>query len=593
MNNEISQEQEMANEGTMPNPQDLADNELLCKMDELSSKLYNSRNKFMAYLPEIKKRKLWDNGSFTSVFHYARIKACLTDDTIERVFRTYDKVALFPEILKLFQEAIVGWSKIEIVASVLNKRNARHLAKRLLTNSTSTLKRLAKNIRESNKKSDGRIDSEKNGAVLTDPNIVASAKSSSKGFIGQDSLQVAAVQSFPQAAAVQGSLLDVAVENSTEQQTRVLLATSMADSLSETCAQAQPCEACGHIRGNSTRPGGKRRLVPLNVTPIVRDMYERLLHRWKRKDNKITMNDVAERVMLAALQLGIDLTFDSETGPVEMTVEGNLVAPTCRTEAVDGTDETAPTDKSEGNRGFATNGARKGQNKLEKERLTPTSRRFFWKRPFVLIVNYDVATGAFLTKTNDGWQRVSEQELAYSVALREEPIDLKQLRIEAKEYAADYIRKHILEGKEITDYIPEFIKYFIELRSQGFCEFPGCKKRGCKIHHIKRFCLDPDCDPDGLAFLCDECEKLFHDGVVENEFGPFKDFKIREDFVPRTEGEIKRAKIDAKVQAQRKAQKGAQSEELTKGSMTYPTPRRRGRRMRYVGNGDNTKKKPN
>ena len=148
-------------EGTLRNPEELTDKELLVKMDELSHNVHFSRNRFIAYLPEIKKRRLWDNGFFTSAFHYANVKACLTDSTIERVFKTYDKVKEYPEILKLFQEAVVGWSKIEIVASVLNKRNARHFASRLLNNTTSTLKRLAKNIRGRNSGKSERASTDK------------------------------------------------------------------------------------------------------------------------------------------------------------------------------------------------------------------------------------------------------------------------------------------------------------------------------------------------------------------------------------------------------------------------------------------------
>ena len=509
--------------GTLRNPEELTDKELLVKMDELSSKVHFSRNRFIAYLPEIKKRRLWDDGRFTSVFHYANVKACLTDGTIERVFKTYDKVQEYPEILKLFQKAVVGWSKIEIVASVLNKRNARHFASRLLNNTTSTLKRLAKNIRQRNSgksevgSANKRANSGVSSAIGGNNNSIRHADRAKDSAL-QVTLPIvgAEAQSRPASNVTQASLLDKAAVT-------------------------------------SQKPGYSRRLVSLNVTPVVRDMYERLLHKWKQKDNKITMNEVAERVMLSALEMGVDLTFDSNKGPGQ--------------KADDSTDNGGTSEKT----------SEKKSVKAKKS-TSASKARAWWKRPYVQIVNYDVATGAFLTKTYNGWERVCDKEFAYREAVRSEPIDLKLLRLEAKEYAADYIRKHILAGKEITDYIPEFIKYFIELRSQGFCEFPGCNKRGCKIHHLKRFCLDPDCDPDGLIFLCEECEKLFHDGVVEGEFGPFENFKIKEDYVPQTKGEKERAQIDQKVQSWRQSQR--------KLAKAYPLPRRSRRKMRYQGSAD-------
>ena len=661
---DIVGEDEVVEGGMGINPSSMTDKELMDRVDALSKKLYFSRNHFIACLPEIAKRRLWDNGTFTSVGHFAKVKACLKEKTIERVFRLYNKIKYFPSILKLFQEVTVGWSKIEIVRSVLTKRNARHFAKRLLDNNSSTLRRLVKKIRKDNAnngdnsknadnaKSGGfgtngtNDDFAENGskeAALINPAAHAAKEQGTFGFSLFDSQ---AVETDSQSLGDDGSGNTNNFSGSTNNFSGCANtcantcanngannggnngannggnngANNGANNGGNTCSNSggktgsntgensafecdvdSPCEACGHIKGNSTRPGGGRRLVPMNVTPVVRDMYESLLHKWKRKDKKIMMNDVAERVMLAALEMGIDLTFDSETGPAEYPY-GNDNSTEKENDAQRGGDEESANSKNcehGANRENGKNGenGENGENRKncengkncennavksgsKKKKAKPARLdRVFWKRPYVQLINCDVKTGACYTKTYSGWQRVCEQELVSREALPESPIDLKQLRLEAKEYAAEYMRKHKLEGKELTDHIPEFIKFFILLRSQGFCEFPGCNRRGRKFHHLKRQCLDPDCDPDGIVFDCDECDSLFHDGVVENEFGPFDNFKISVNYVPTTEGEKMRAKIDAKVQSIKR--------EYAEDPHTYPTPQQRSRKMRYIGDDSN------
>ena len=553
----------------------MTDKELLAKMKKLSNKIYMARDEFIAHLPEVRKRRLWDNGRFHSVFHYAKVMACLREETTHRVFNMYGRIKNYPRILSLFLEGKVGWAKIEIVAKELNSKNAYHFARRLQSNTTSTLKRLIKNIRKKRKTEDKEgEDNNKNNKNKYERNVNSGDHSSS----GQEPKCTKTVMGgTAQTKANGGANQNESPGNAQSSSGQNTFGfpqggNDSAASVSQTSGadrsthdkSAAPCEACGHVQGQSVKRGRSRRLVPMMVTTVVRDMYERLLSKWKRKDRKVKMNEVAERVMLAALEMGVDLTFDCGRGP---------------------TDGSAKASKSGDANATKTTSVKKSK------KPTPASRtRAWWKRPYVQIVNYDVATGAFLTKTYDGWERVCEQDIAYREALRAAPVDLKQLRLEAKDFAAEYIRKHVLAGKDITDYIPEFVRYYIELRSQGFCEFPGCKNRACTIHHLKRFCLDPDCDPDGLINLCDGCEKLFHDGVVKNEFGPFKDFIIGEDYIPKTKSEKERAKVDERVQKWRQAYKERSTQtsakeqrraRQNKGPSLYPIVRRGGRKMRF------------
>ena len=460
-------------------PSNLSDKQLKAKIAEISNNLYEWRNLFLRLLPEVYYRRLWDDGKFMNVYHFAAVKACLSRDTVNRVINMHKRIVNFPSILNLFDEEKVGWSKIEIVASVLDKENEPYFAKRLLEDAASTLKRIVKKIK-------GK-DSPEEEKPLPGANQDKPGDGTEKGK-----------ETTPLPAS----------ETTTDSKGNQ---TSQRDENTKTTAESDKgpiCESCGHVAGDITHSSGGRELVTLHVDPLVADLYRRLLVEWKKKDVKVRMCDVLEKVALYAFRKGLD-------------VEALLAASNKSSKQEQGGD--------------------KEDNTFPKQ-----DENKWWLRQGVQVINYDVKTGACFTRSSSGYQLVKEQEVAYVTSCDKDPIDLAQMRLKAKKYAAEYLRKRLEEGKDLTDYIPVLIRDYLWLRSGGgFCEFPGCRNRAVRIHHLKRFELDPDCDPDGLIYVCQHCHDLFHDSAVANELRPFNEFRVRIEYTDGSPGEHERNRVDA------------------------------------------------
>ncbi len=81
--------------------------------------------------------------------------------------------------------------------------------------------------------------------------------------------------------------------------------------------------------------------------------------------------------------------------------------------------------------------------------------------------------------------------------------------------------------KAKSRYVPVKIKKYVKSKNGGKCAFPGCCKKGEILHHTQRFVLEKVHDPDRMAFLCKEHERLAHLGLIEGEEGPLEEWRIR------------------------------------------------------------------
>ena len=78
-------------------------------------------------------------------------------------------------------------------------------------------------------------------------------------------------------------------------------------------------------------------------------------------------------------------------------------------------------------------------------------------------------------------------------------------------------------------HIPKGIERFVLNRSNNTCEFADCTKHYDILHHLQRFALDKVHDPDLIVALCELHERLFHQGLIDNEeMGP-KYWKLRKE----------------------------------------------------------------
>lgn len=76
-------------------------------------------------------------------------------------------------------------------------------------------------------------------------------------------------------------------------------------------------------------------------------------------------------------------------------------------------------------------------------------------------------------------------------------------------------------------HIPNAIQRFVEVRDNGQCAYPRCKKPITIDHHVDRFALKNVHDPSRIYGLCKEHERLMHLGIIENEHLPPENWKIR------------------------------------------------------------------
>lgn len=76
-------------------------------------------------------------------------------------------------------------------------------------------------------------------------------------------------------------------------------------------------------------------------------------------------------------------------------------------------------------------------------------------------------------------------------------------------------------------YIPAKVRNIINAEHGGRCAYPGCQKLPEIYHHTRRFALFPNHDPDFLASLCKNHERLAHHGLIENEEQPPEQWQVK------------------------------------------------------------------
>lgn len=85
------------------------------------------------------------------------------------------------------------------------------------------------------------------------------------------------------------------------------------------------------------------------------------------------------------------------------------------------------------------------------------------------------------------------------------------------------------KNREVTRYIPADAQKIIQQRSGGICEFQGCGKVGEIYHHVRRFAIKKNHDPNFIRLLCKAHEGILQSGLVENEEMEPEFWKVREE----------------------------------------------------------------
>jgi len=115
----------------------LSDSELWVLFSELGTFTRQARQRFLAMLPEISRRRLHRRRSFPSLLACAQQVGGVSQRTVESILALHRRLRTTPRIWRLVETAEVGWSVIDRVPQALLEadpiaweRNLRELSKR-------------------------------------------------------------------------------------------------------------------------------------------------------------------------------------------------------------------------------------------------------------------------------------------------------------------------------------------------------------------------------------------------------------------------------------------------------------------------------
>lgn len=126
---------------------DLSDEELYKKCRECGQNAKEWSRRFAALLPEVVKRGLHRRKGFVSIGEFAGKIAGMSEYAVDRILQLHAKIKDKPFLLKLFESAAEGWSKVEVVAYVATAETDKLWAEKIPLLSQAALSELVKNYR--------------------------------------------------------------------------------------------------------------------------------------------------------------------------------------------------------------------------------------------------------------------------------------------------------------------------------------------------------------------------------------------------------------------------------------------------------------
>lgn len=127
---------------------------------------------------------------------------------------------------------------------------------------------------------------------------------------------------------------------------------------------------------------------------------------------------------------------------------------------------------------------------------------------------------------------------------------------------------------------PPLVARYVRKRARDLCERAGCDRPGAHLHHLFGRATKTPHHPDKLAWVCDTCHGLIHQGRVENPHDPPRLWRLRSPTdAPRSKHR------DHRYQAHRRAHRDGRSTDRTTDRSTdrthdrthdHPRPRRAG-----------------
>jgi hypothetical protein len=125
----------------------MTNKELYERCLELSNIIKKNRNKFISLIPEVEKRKLYLEHGMHTIYEFAAKLGCLSHKTVNRILNISAKIDFLPAINRKFTNGEISWTKLEVIASILDEENQEEYALILPTLSVEATRTLVKDVK--------------------------------------------------------------------------------------------------------------------------------------------------------------------------------------------------------------------------------------------------------------------------------------------------------------------------------------------------------------------------------------------------------------------------------------------------------------
>lgn len=126
----------------------LPDQELLWLFDSWGRYSKVAVRRALALLPEIVRRGLHRRAGFESEYEFARKKAGISNDVVNKVFRLHEQIGHMPELWNLLASGDEGWTKLAVVQPLARVDNAADLAAMVRRCSKAELEEYVRRVKE-------------------------------------------------------------------------------------------------------------------------------------------------------------------------------------------------------------------------------------------------------------------------------------------------------------------------------------------------------------------------------------------------------------------------------------------------------------
>lgn len=128
-----------------------SDSQILFAAIRYSEEARTWRNKFLGLLPEIYRRKLYEQKGFSSIFYFAKVIGGVSEEQVRTVLRVEESLQNKPALHALLVHGEASINKLVKIHTIATPENESELANQAQLLSQYALETLARDIRTINK----------------------------------------------------------------------------------------------------------------------------------------------------------------------------------------------------------------------------------------------------------------------------------------------------------------------------------------------------------------------------------------------------------------------------------------------------------